>query len=46
MGIFSDIYKVARVVSIFKSETRLLCNDYRAISLLPNIGKVIKKLMR
>ena len=46
IGIFSDICKVARVVSIFKSETKLLCNDYRAISLLPNIGKIIQKLMR
>ena len=40
IGIFPDICKVARVVSIFKSGTRLLCNNYRAISLLSNIGKI------
>ena len=44
-GIFPDICKVAKVVPIFKSETRLLCNNYRPISLLSNIGKIIEKLM-
>ena len=44
-GIFLDICKVAKVVPIFKSETRLLCNSYRPISLLSNIGKIIEKLM-
>ena len=33
------------MVPIFKSETRLLCNNYRPISLLSNIGKTIEKLM-
>ena len=37
--------KIAKVVPIFKSETRLLCNNYRPISLLSNIGKIIEKLM-
>ena len=36
---------MAKVVPIFKSETRLLCNNYRPISLLSNIGKIIEKLM-
>ena len=44
-GIFPDICKVAKVVPIFKSETRLLCNNYRPICLLSNTGKVIEKLM-
>ena len=44
-GIFSDICKVAKVVPIFKIETRLLCNNYRPISLLSNIVKIIEKLM-
>ena len=45
IGIFPDIRKVAKVVPIFKSETRLLCNNYRPISLFSNIGKIIEKLM-
>ena len=44
-GIFPDICKVAKVVPVFKSETRLLCNNYRPISLLSNIGKINEKLM-
>ena len=36
---------MAKVVPIFKSETRLLCNNYRPISLLSNIGKIIEKLI-
>ena len=37
--------KIAKVVPIFKSETRLLSNNYRPITLLPNIGKIIEKLI-
>ena len=44
-GIFSDICKVAKVVPIFKIETRLLCNNYRPISYFSNIVKIIEKLM-
>ena len=36
---------MAKVVPIFKSETRSLCNNYRPISLLSNISKIIEKLM-
>ena len=44
-GIFRDICEVSKEVPIFKSETRLLCNNYRPISFLSNIGKIIEKLM-
>ena len=37
--------KIAKVVTIFTSEARLLCNNYRPISLLSNIGKIIEKLI-
>ena len=30
---------------VFKNESRLPCNNYRPISLLSNIGKIIEKLM-
>ena len=42
-GIFPDIFKIAKVISIFKSESRVLWNNYRRISLLSNISKLIKK---
>ena len=44
-GIFPDIFKIAKVIPIFKSESRLLCNNYRPISLLSNVSKLIEKLM-
>ena len=44
-GILPDIFKIAKVISFFKSESQVLCNNYRPISLLPNISKLIEKLM-
>ena len=44
-GVFPNMCKIAKVVPIFKGETRLLCNNYRPISLLSNIGKIIEKLI-
>ena len=43
-GDFSNILKIAEVIPIYKSE-RVNCNNYRPISLLSNIGKIIEKLM-
>ena len=44
-GIFPDIFKIAKVIPIFKGESQVLCNNYRPISLLSNISKLIEKLM-
>ena len=44
-GVFPNILKIAKVTPIFKSESRVACNNYRPISLLSNIGKIIEKLM-
>ena len=44
-GVFPNILKIAEVITIFKSESRVACNNYRSISLLSNIGKIIEKLM-
>ena len=43
-GVFADIFKIAKVILIFKTESRVLCNSYRPISLLSN-SKLIGKLM-
>ena len=44
-GTFPNVFKIAKVVPIFKAESRILCSNYRPISLLSNIGKIIEKLM-
>ena len=44
-GCFSNICKTAKVILIFKTESRLLCNNHRAISLLSSISKIIEKIM-
>ena len=44
-GTFPNVCKIAKVVPVFKNESRLLCNNYRPISLLSNVGKIIEKLM-
>ena len=45
IGAFPNMCKIAKIVPIFQSKTRLLCNNYRPISLLCNIGKIIEKLI-
>ena len=44
-GVFPNILKIAKVIPIFKSKSRVACNSYRPISLLSNIEKIIEKLM-
>ena len=45
-GVYIDNLKIAKVVSIFKEKgCNLDCANYRPISLLSNINKIIEKLM-
>ena len=44
-GIFPNILKEIKVIPIHKGESKLLTNNYRPISLLPIIGKILEKLM-
>jgi hypothetical protein len=44
-GIFPDSQKFARVLPIFKKGDRLEANNYRPISILPTLSKIIEKLV-
>ena len=42
---FPDACKIAKVIPLHKKDSNLECNNYRPISLLSNIGKIIEKLL-
>jgi hypothetical protein len=44
-GVFPDNFKVAIISPIFKSESKLECNNYRPISVLSVVAKVFEKLI-
>ena len=44
-GIFPTLNKEASVCPIFKKEDKNKCENYRPISLLPNISKIFERVM-
>ena len=44
-GIFPTNLKIAQIVPIHKKESKLLCSNYRPISMLSNVDKILEKLM-
>ena len=44
-GIFPDDWKKAKVHPIFKSDERNIPSNYRPISILPAISKIIERVM-
>ena len=44
--VFPNIAKIAKIVPLYKKDNKLECNNYRPISLLSNIGKLIEKLQK
>ena len=42
---FPSELKLAKVIPIHKKESKVLCSNYRPISLLSNIDKILEKLM-
>ena len=44
-GLFPDQLKIARVVPIYKKGSRLMVSNYRPISLLSNLNKILEQLM-
>ena len=44
-GVFPSVLKIAEVVPVFKKDSKLDYSNYRPISLLSNIEKILEKLM-
>ena len=44
-GVFPSALKSAKVVPVFKKDSKFDYSNYRAISLLSNIEKILEKLM-
>ena len=44
-GVFPSVLKTAKVIPIFKKDSKLDRSNYRPISLLSNIEKILEKLM-
>ena len=44
-GVFPSVLKSAKVVPVFKKDSKLNYSNYRPISLLSNIEKILEKLM-
>ena len=42
-GVFPESLKIAKVIPIFKQGSRLLCNNYRPISVLSVLSKIFEK---
>ena len=44
-GVFPSVFKNAKVVPVFKEDSKLDYSNYRPISLLSNIEKILEELM-
>ena len=44
-GVHPDLLKISKTIPIFKKGSRLLVSNYRPISLLSNLNKILEKLM-
>ena len=45
LGEFPDKLKIAKIIPIFKGESKLETGNYRPISLLPIVGKIFEKIV-
>ena len=45
-SVFPSVLKTAKIIPIFKKDSKLDYSNYRPISLLSNIEKILEKLMQ
>ena len=45
IGVFPSVLKTAKLVTVFKKDSKLDYSNYPPISLLSNIEKILEKLM-
>ena len=46
LGLFRKIFKTAKIIPIFKSGNKYNTQNYRHISLLPNMSTILEKLLK
>ena len=44
-GVFSSVLKIAKLVPVFKKDSKFDYSNYRPLSLLSNIEKILEKSM-
>ena len=44
-GVYPDMLKISKTIPIFKKGSRLLVSNYRPISLLSNLNKILEKIV-
>ena len=44
-GIFPDSLKITKVTPVYKEGSKLECANYRPLTLISNLDKIVKKLM-
>ena len=44
-GIFPDKWKIAKVIPLFKKEDDTLLDNYRPMSILPALSKILERIM-
>ena len=44
-GIFSSILKTSKIIPVYKKGSKLECSNYKPISLLSAIDKILERLM-
>ena len=44
-GVYPDLLKIAKTIPIYKKGSKLITSNYRPISLLSNLNKILEKLM-
>ena len=44
-GTYPDLYKIAKITPLYKAKDKRLFVNYRPVSVLPSVSKVLERLM-